>query len=76
MVGRNVTKYSELTDLDEVSQLGPESLHLSTSTTDPAPLSDSSTVTGSFNADTSSLTGINLIVALVFDLFLQFLKNL
>ena len=57
MVGRNVTKYSSVGDLDLVSQLGPENLHLSTSTADPDYLTDSSTTTSSFDTDTSTLSG-------------------
>ena len=57
MVGRNVTKYSGVVDSDFVSQLGPENLHLSTSTADPDYLTDSSAATSSFDTDTSTLSG-------------------
>ena len=57
VVGRNVTKYSGMVDPDTVSQLGPENLHLSSSTADPDYLSNSSTITSSFDTDTSTLSG-------------------
>ena len=66
MVGRNVTKYSGVDDLDLVSQLGPENLHLSTSTADPDYLTNSSTATSSFDTDTSTLSGRYGYVTFIF----------
>ena len=57
MVGRNVAKYSGVVDFDFVSQLGPENLHLSSSTADPTYLTDSSTAASSFDTETSTLSG-------------------
>ena len=69
MVGRNVTKYSGVDDSDLVSQLGPENLHLSTSTADPDYLTETSTTMSSFDTDTSTLSGNFGYLTLVLTLF-------
>ena len=57
MVGRNVTQYSGVSDLDLVVNLGPDQLDTTTRTTPPDFADGFASADSSFTTVTSTLTG-------------------
>ena len=57
VVGRNVTRYSGVTDLDLVTNLGPDQLDSTTRTVPLDPVDSFNSSDNSFTAVTSTLSG-------------------